>query len=73
LDPEKKTRFEQQAHITALCGGWQRIKDNIEGFSVERFGQNAVKGRRGFENVLEMSRKGWEEEMESEKEGVPAA
>lgn len=50
------TQFLQSARITALCGGWQRIKNNIEDTLVTRFKENAVKGREGFERVLEMSR-----------------
>lgn len=55
--PHAKTEFHQNAQIIALCGGWQKIKNSIEDFTVERFKQNAVKGREGFESVLEMSRK----------------
>ena len=33
---------------------------------MERFGQNAMKGREGFESVLEMSRRVWGEERERE-------
>lgn len=66
FDPLHKTRFEQQAKITALCGGWQRVKERIEGFTVERFGQNAEKGRAGFEAVLEMSRRAFGEEKSRE-------
>ena len=58
--------FEQHAKITALCGGWQKIKTKIEEASVERFKQNAQKGREGFEAVLEMSRRVWGEERERE-------
>ena len=55
--PNSRTIFHQQAKIVALCGGWQKIKNSIEDFTVERFRQNAVRGREGFEAVLEMSRK----------------
>ena len=51
-----QTQFVQSARITALCGGWQRIKNSIEDTLVTRFRENAVKGREGFERVLEMSR-----------------
>ncbi|KAL9084229.1 MAG: hypothetical protein Q9159_005352 [Coniocarpon cinnabarinum] len=61
-DPLHKTRFDQEAKITALCGGWAKIKEKIENFTVERFGQNAERGRLGFESVLEMSRKAFAEE-----------
>lgn len=63
-DPKNKTRFEQEARITALCGGWQKIKEKIESFTVERFSQNAAKGRMGFEEVLEKARQLWREEKE---------
>ncbi|KAF2256416.1 MSF1-domain-containing protein [Trematosphaeria pertusa] len=62
--PDAKTLFEQRAEITALCGGWQKIKNSIEQFTVERFQQNAAKGREGFEMVLEMSRKVFAEQRE---------
>ena len=63
----EQTRFHQEAKITALCGGWQKIKTKIEEASVERFGENAKKGREGFEAVLEMSRRVFGEEREKEK------
>lgn len=64
---DKKTSFEQTAKITALCGGWQRIKNSIEDSLVKRFMENAHKGREGFEAVLEMSRRAFAEEREKEK------
>ncbi|KAI5359694.1 Putative PRELI/MSF1 domain, Slowmo/Ups family protein [Septoria linicola] len=57
-----RTVFEQEARITALCGGWQKIKSAIEDISVERFKENAVKGREGFERVLAISREVFAEE-----------
>lgn len=68
----ERTRFSQEARITALCGGWKKIKEKIEEASVERFGDNARKGREGFEMVLEMSRRGWEREREREAERMGA-
>jgi hypothetical protein len=65
--------FEQQAKIIALCGGWQKIKSTIEEFTVERFGQNAAKGREGFERVLAISREVFAEERRRQKEGRLAA
>lgn len=62
--PDAKTTFTQRAEITALCGGWQKIRNSIEQFTVERFQQNAAKGREGFEMVLEMSRKVFHEQRE---------
>jgi uncharacterized protein YcaQ len=65
--PDSKTDFKQDAKITAVCGGWQKIKNKIEDVSVETFGQNARKGREGFEAVLEMSRRVFGEEREKQK------
>jgi len=62
--PSNKTVFTQRAEITAFCGGWQKIKNSIEQFTVERFQQNAARGREGFEMVLEMSRKVFAEQRE---------
>ncbi|KAF3760612.1 hypothetical protein M406DRAFT_19728, partial [Cryphonectria parasitica EP155] len=61
-----QTAFEQEARITAVCGGWQRIKNKIEDFSVCRFRDNAIKGKEGFEAVLAMSRRVFAEERERE-------
>ncbi|KKY28654.1 putative mitochondrial protein sorting [Phaeomoniella chlamydospora] len=67
-DPKMKTEFVQDAKITALCGGWQKIKNKVEQASVERFEQNATKGREGFEMVLAMSRKVFGEERLREQQ-----
>lgn len=68
---QERTRFSQEARITALCGGWRKIREKIEEVSVERFGDNARKGREGFEAVLEMSRRVWGEERErAQSEGA---
>ncbi len=66
--PETRTEFKQDAKITALCGGWQKVKTRIEEASVERFGQNAQLGREGFEAVLEMSRRVFGDLKEEQKE-----
>lgn len=57
-----QTQFLQSARVTALCGGWQRIRNNIEDTIIKRFRENALNGREGFERVLEMSRKVFTEE-----------
>lgn len=62
-----RTQFTQVAKITALCGGWQRIRNKIEDSLVKRFRENAQNGREGFETVLAMSRKVFAEEREREK------
>lgn len=71
-DPHGKTDFRQEAQIIALCGGWQKIRTKIEEASVERFRENAVRGREGFEMVLEMSRRVFGEERERLKLGYNA-
>ncbi|KAL2863037.1 putative mitochondrial protein sorting (Msf1) [Aspergillus lucknowensis] len=60
--PLSTTDFQQEAQITALCGGWQKIKNKVEEASVERFKENAKRGREGFEAVLEMSRRVFSEQ-----------
>jgi hypothetical protein len=62
--PDNKTLMQQRAEITAFCGGWQKIRNSIEQFTVDRFQQNAQKGKEGFEMVLEMSRKVFQEQRE---------
>lgn len=63
-NPRTNTHFEQKASIVAMCGGWQKVKNGIEQFTVERFQQNATRGREGFEMVLEMSRRAFAQERE---------
>jgi hypothetical protein len=62
--PATKTTFTQRAEITALCGGWQKIKNSIEQFTVDRFQQNARAGKEGFEMVLERAREVFKEQRE---------
>lgn len=62
-----RTAFEQQAKIIALCGGWQKIKNTIEDVTVERFKQNAARGREGFERVLAISREVFAEQREQRR------
>lgn len=64
--PSSTTDFQQEAKITALCGGWQKIKNKMEEASVERFRENANRGKEGFEAVLEMSRRVFSEQRELE-------
>lgn len=63
-NPNIKTVFKQDAQITAY-GAFSKICNSIEEFSVERFKQNAKKGREGFEAVLNMSQKAFRELRES--------
>jgi hypothetical protein len=65
--PDTKTLFTQDANITAY-GAFSRICNAVEEWSIERFGQNAQKGRMGFEAVLEMSAKAFREMKEGSKE-----
>ncbi|KAG5359182.1 Protein UPS2 [Yarrowia sp. C11] len=51
-NPATKTVFDQEAQITAFAS-WKRICNKIEDWTVERFGQNAIKGKLGFEGVLQ--------------------
>jgi len=62
-----KTQFVQDAKITALCGGWQKLKNAVEEATVTRFSENARKGKEGFETVLEMSRRVFSEEKQRER------
>ena len=71
--PDAKTQFRQDAQITALCGGWQKLRNSIEEFSVDRFDQNARRGREGFEAVLEMSRHVFGEQKEQQRRERQAA
>jgi len=64
---ERQTQFLQEAQITALCGGWQRIRNAIEDSLLNCFRDNAAKGREGFESVLAMSRRVFAEERERER------
>jgi hypothetical protein len=64
---ERQTRFSQEAQITALCGGWQKVKNAVEEATVTRFSENARKGKEGFEAVLEMSRRVFREEKQKEQ------
>jgi len=62
-----RTQFVQDAKITALCGGWQKVKNAVEEATVTRFSENARKGKEGFESVLEMSRRVFSEEKQKEQ------
>lgn len=51
-DTTEKTRFKQEASITAWSG-WSYIREALEDFSVSRFQANAAKGRAALEQVLQ--------------------
>lgn len=61
------TEFAQEAKITAVCGGWQKIRNAVEDVTVNTYGQNAQKGKEGFESVLAMSRRVFGEEKMREQ------
>jgi hypothetical protein len=62
-----ETQFMQEAKVTAVCGGWQKIKNAVEDATVTRFRENALKGKEGFDRVLEMSRQAFGEEKQRQK------
>jgi hypothetical protein len=59
VDPYK-TVFKQEAQITAY-GAFQRVCNKIEDWSLERFHQNAQKGKAGFDGVLKLFNEQWNE------------
>ncbi|OLL22309.1 Protein UPS2, mitochondrial [Neolecta irregularis DAH-3] len=52
VSPATQTLFQQDARITAY-GALTRICTAIEDWSIERFKQNASKGREGLETILQ--------------------
>lgn len=58
-DPYNKTSFSQQAQITA-CGKFGRLVNTMEDWSIQRFCDNAKKGKVGFDSVLKMFSKHWD-------------
>ncbi|AET39255.1 PRELI/slowmo family protein Ecym_4179 [Eremothecium cymbalariae DBVPG len=57
-DPQNKTLFKQEAQITAYAP-FTRVCNQLEDWSVQRYHENAEKGKRGFETVLLTLNKGW--------------
>jgi hypothetical protein len=47
-----KTVFNQTADIQARLNLWKTLGNQLERFSAQRFGDNAKRGREGFEDVL---------------------
>lgn len=68
----ERTQLDQYAEISALCGGFKKVKTKIEEATVERFDQNAQRGREGFQAVLEMSRRVFGEEKEQQRKAQVA-
>lgn len=52
-DPLNKTVFLQQAQFSSQTG-WGKLQNQIESWGVERFSQNASKGKLGFESILKL-------------------
>ncbi|ANB11834.1 Ups2p [Sugiyamaella lignohabitans] len=50
-NPKQATLFNQEAQITAYAS-FRRLCSKIEDWTVDRFGQNAALGKKGFESVL---------------------
>lgn len=57
-DPVNRTLFEQEAQITAYAA-ITKICNKMEEWSVQRFHDNAMKGKKGFESVLEVVSEHW--------------
>lgn len=58
--PMSKTRFNQEAEITAFTP-FSTLANKIEDWSLERFGHNASTGKKAFEGVLQALTEKWEE------------
>lgn len=59
-DPDNKTLFKQEARITAY-GAFTRFCNSMEDWSVQRFCDNANKGKMGFDSVLKVFNGHWEQ------------
>lgn len=57
-DPQNKTIFDQEAQITAFVA-INKLCNKLEEFSVQRFRDNAMKGKQGFDSVLEVVSEQW--------------
>lgn len=52
-DPQHSTRFDQVARFKSSAG-WKRVESQVESWAVERFSQNASKGKLGFDSILKL-------------------
>lgn len=52
-DPLHSTKFEQVAQFKSSAG-WKRVESQVEAWAVERFSQNASKGKLGFDSILKL-------------------
>ncbi|XDT40458.1 PRELI/MSF1 domain profile [Nakaseomyces glabratus] len=57
VNPDK-TVFKQEAQIS-VCGTLGRFCNKVEEWSVQRFGENAKKGKMGFDLVLKVFNEHW--------------
>lgn len=59
-DPINRTLFSQEAQITAYAA-FNKICNKLEDWSVQRFHENAEKGKRGFDSVLQVLDERWKQ------------
>lgn len=59
-DPQNRTLFKQEAQITAYAT-FTKVCNKIEEWSVNRFHENAEKGKRGFDSVLKVLDESWKQ------------
>lgn len=52
-DPHNRTTFLQSAKFKSSAG-WSKIENQIETWAVDRFRQNASKGKLGFDSILKL-------------------
>jgi len=50
--PKTRTQFRQVAEIKARAALWKSLGEKMENISLDRFKENAIKGKEGFEGVL---------------------
>lgn len=62
--PFSKTKFAQSVEIQARVSIWKTLGSQLEKWSAQRFGDNAEKGRMGFEDVL---RSMWERRQQQQQ------
>ncbi|BAO41216.1 protein MSF1 [Kluyveromyces marxianus] len=59
-DPQRRTLFKQEAQITAYAT-FTKLCNKIEEWSVNRFHENAEKGKKGFDSVLQLLDESWKQ------------
>lgn len=58
--PQRRTLFKQEAQITAYAT-FTKLCNKIEEWSVNRFHENAEKGKKGFDSVLQLLDESWKQ------------